>query len=154
MLTAYLLIKVLHVLAAIVAVGTNVTYGVWIARAKRDPAMLAFALRGVKVLDDRIANPAYGVLLLTGFAMAGVSRLPLSTPWVLTSIALFVVVFVVGVFGYTPTLRRQIAALDRGGPASPDYQRLARRGSRLGALLGVLVTAIVLLMVMQPGLWD
>ena len=93
MLTIYVLIKVVHVFAAIVAVGTNITYGVWIGRAKRDPASLPFALRGVKFLDDRVANPCYGLLVLTGFAMAGVSKLPLTTPWILAAIGLVLVVF-------------------------------------------------------------
>ena len=49
--------------------GANLTYGVWLARAARESQHLAFALRGVKILDDRIANPAYGVIFLTGMAM-------------------------------------------------------------------------------------
>jgi uncharacterized membrane protein len=153
MLTVYLLIKVLHVFAAIVAVGANVSYGVWIGRAKRDPGMLPFALRGVKFLDDRIANPCYGLLLLTGFAMAGVSKMPLTTPWILTAIGLVLLVFAIAIFGYTPTLRRQIEALDRAGVASPEYLALSGRSTRLGAVLGVLVAAIVILMVVKPQLW-
>jgi uncharacterized membrane protein len=153
MLTAYVWIKVVHVLAAIVAVGTNVTYGLWIARAKRDPSSLPFALRGVKFLDDRVANPCYGLLVLSGFAMVGVSRTPLTTPWILTSIVLVVVVFATAFFGYTPTLRRQIEALDRDGATSAAYVALAARGARLGAVLGVLVLAIVILMVVKPQLW-
>ena len=153
MLTVYLLIKYLHVLSAIVAIGTNVTYGVWLGRAARDPAMLPFALRGVKILDDRIANPAYGLLLLTGFAMVGVSKTPISTPWILASLVLFVVTFVVALFGYTPTLKRQIAALDGAGAQSTEYQALAHRGSTLGGILAVLVLTIVFLMVVKPELW-
>src|SRR3989304_370722 len=61
----YLLLKWLHVLAAIVAVGSNVTYGIWIARASRSPEALPFTLRGIKLIDDRVANPAYGLLLAT-----------------------------------------------------------------------------------------
>ena len=153
MLTTYLLIKVVHVFAAIVAVGTNITYGVWIGRAKRDPGTLPFALRGVKFLDDRVANPCYGLLVLTGFAMAGVSKTPVTTPWILTGIGLVLVVFAVAMFGYTPTLRRQIEALDRSGASSQQYLDLARRSTRLGALLGVLVAAIVIVMVVKPQLW-
>lgn len=61
-MTAYALLKFLHVLFAIVALGANATYGVWLTTAGRDPAQLGFALRGVKLLDDRFANPAYGRL--------------------------------------------------------------------------------------------
>jgi uncharacterized membrane protein len=153
MLTIYLLIKVVHVFAAIVAVGTNVTYGVWLSRARRDPASLPFALRGVKFLDDRVSNPAYGMLILTGFAMLGVSRTPITTPWILTAVCLVAVVFATAMFGYTPTLRRQIEALDRSGPGSAQYQALAARATRLGAVLGILVMAIVVLMVVKPQLW-
>jgi uncharacterized membrane protein len=149
----YLLIKYLHVLAAIVAVGTNVTYGVWLGRAARDPAMLPFALRGVKILDDRIANPAYGLLLLTGFAMVGVAKTRLSTPWIVASLVLFVLIVLVGLLGYTPTLKRQIATLDRAGAGSAEYQAIARRGSTLGGILAVLVLTIVFLMVVKPQLW-
>jgi hypothetical protein len=56
-------------------------------------------------------------------------------------------------FGYTPTLRRQIEALDRGGASSSQYLELAGRSTRLGAVLGVLVATIVILMVMKPQLW-
>ena len=149
----YLLLKLIHVFAAIVAVGTNITYGVWIARARKDPGTLPFALRGVKFLDDRIANPSYGVLVLTGFGMAGVSDMPLTTPWVMSAIGLFLIVFLVAMFGYTPTLRRQIEALDRSGASSREYLALASQSTLLGAVLGVLVATIVVLMVVKPQLW-
>src|SRR5262245_37802421 len=125
MLTLYILIKVLHVLAAIAALGSNVTYGVWLTRAAREPAVLAFTLRGVRLIDSKIANRAYGVLLITGFAMTGISHMPLRTPWLLTALILYVCVFVLAMFGYTPTLKRQIETLDREGPNSTSYRQLA-----------------------------
>ena len=64
--TLYTGLKFVHVFAAIVAVGTNVTYGVWFAMARRSPDNEMFALRGIKFLDDRVANPAYAVLLIAG----------------------------------------------------------------------------------------
>jgi uncharacterized membrane protein len=152
-MNAYVLLKWLHVLMALTAVGTNLTYGVWLTRAAKEPQYLAFALRGVKALDDRIANPAYGVLLLTGMAMVGVGKIPWSTPWLLTGLILFVLLVVIAAAGYTPTLRRQIASLDAGGPASPEYQRLAARGTRLGIVLAFIAVIIVYLMVTKPPLW-
>ena len=59
----YPYIKLLHVLLAIVAVGFNASYGIWLARAAREPEHLGHVLRGIKILDDRFANPAYGLLL-------------------------------------------------------------------------------------------
>jgi uncharacterized membrane protein len=148
----YLLIKWVHVLAAITALGSNITYGFWMVRASRDPAVLPFTLRTIKLIDDRIANPAYGLLLITGLAMIWVSDYPFHTPWLELALALYIVMFFLGLFGYTPTLKRQIAALDRGGISSPEYQAAAARGRLLGALLGVVVIAIVFLMVVKPAL--
>ncbi len=147
----FLLLKWLHVLAAIAAVGANITYGIWLTRASRDPQVLPFTLRGVKLIDDRLANPAFGLLLITGLLMAFVLPLPLTTPWLLTALVLYVALVLIGLLGYTPTLRRQIQVLDSEGVASNSYQALARRGMILGIVLGVLVIAIVFLMVVKPG---
>jgi len=149
----YLILKWLHVLSAIVAVGANVTYGIWIARASANQAALPFTLRGIKLIDDRVANPAYGLLLITGLLMVFTASLSLTTPWLLTALVLYVIVLLVGLLGYTPTLKRQIAALDAEGFSSAAYQALARRGTLLGIVLAVLVVAIVFLMVVKPGLW-
>ncbi len=149
----YLLLKLLHVLAAIVAVGTNVTYSVWIATGSRDPKVLPFALRGVKLIDDRLANPAYGLLLVTGAAMILVGSIPLTTPWLLVSFALYVIVVLVGLLGYTPTLKRQIRLLESDGPESAAYKSTSVRGIFLGVVLGVLVVCIVFFMVVKPPLW-
>lgn len=149
----YLLLKWLHVLAAIVAVGSNVTYGIWIVRASRTPEALSFTLPGIKLIDDRLANPAYGLLLVTGLLMVFIGNLPLTTPWLLTALILYVILVLVGLGGYTPTLRRQIRILESQGFNSPTYQALARRGAVLGVVLAILAIVIVFLMVVKPGLW-
>jgi uncharacterized membrane protein len=149
----YFLIKWIHVMAAITALGANITYGLWIVRASRDPAVLPFTLRTIKLIDDRIANPAYGLLLVSGFGMVWVSDFPLHTPWLEAALTLYVVMFLLAVFGYTPTLKKQIAALEQGGITSPEYRAAAARGRLLGAILGVVVITIVFLMVVKPTLW-
>ena len=147
------ILKWLHVLAAIIAVGANATYGIWLARASRSADFLPFTLRTIKLIDDRVANPAYVLLLLTGLAMAFVLPLPLTTPWLLTALVLFLILVLVGLGGYTPTLRRQIQLIESEGSQSPNYQALARRGTLLGVILAILAIAIVFLMVVKPGLW-
>jgi hypothetical protein len=66
---AYLWLKLLHVLAAIIAVGTNVTYFVWLRLVRNSPTDHAFILNGLFTLDRRLANPAYILLPLTGIIM-------------------------------------------------------------------------------------
>lgn len=153
-MSMYVIVKWFHVLMAITALGANITYGVWFSRAAQEPQHLAFALRGIRILDNRVANPAYGLLLLTGLAMAGMGRIPFSTPWLLTGLILYAILVVIAAAGYTPTLRRQIQALDAGGPDSPEYQELAARGTRFGILLAVIAVIIVFMMVTKPALWS
>lgn len=152
-MSAYSIVKFIHVLLAIVALGANITYGVWLSRAGRDRTTLAFALRGIKILDDRFANPAYGLLLLTGLAMVYFGKLSLRTPWLLSGLILYVVIVLLGFRGYTPLLRQQIAALEAHGPDSPEFQALSARATRVGMILAVIVVVIVFLMVTQPALW-
>jgi uncharacterized membrane protein len=149
----YLYLKWLHVLFAILAVGANATYGIWLAHASRDPDNLPYTLKGIKLLDDRIANPSYGLLLLTGLGMVFTLPLPLTTPWLLTALILYVALVLVGLLGYTPTLRNQIRILEAEGYASSNYQAQAQRGTILGIILAVIAIGIVYLMVVKPALW-
>ena len=152
-MNAYLIVKWIHVLLAVTALGTNITYGLWFTRAAREPEHLAFTLRGIKLLDDRLANPAYGLLLITGGVMVGLGKIPWTTPWLLTSLILYVIAVALAAASYTPTLRRQIAALAAGGANSAEYQQLAARGTQIGILISILIVVIVFMMVTKPTLW-
>ena len=149
----YLFLKWLHVLSAIVALGTNLTYGVWLARTPRSTETLLFTLRTVKVLDDRLANPAYVFSLITGLAMVYVGGLSLWTPWLLLAVILYVAAVLLGIFGYSPTLSRQIALAETTGPEAAEYVAASRRGTMLGIILAILAISIVYLMVTKPLLW-
>ena len=122
-LTTYTTLKSLHVLFAIVAVGFNASYGIWLAAAARNPEHTGFVLRRIKVLDDRLANPAYAMLLVIGLSMVWVGDLDLTTFWLAAALVLYGVLLVLGMGVYTPTLRRQIHALDERGSASPGVRR-------------------------------
>ena len=68
-MTPYLLLKIIHVMAAIVAVGGNLTYAFWLRRAGRDPDRLVWTMEGIRRFDRAIANPSYIVLLVSGILM-------------------------------------------------------------------------------------
>jgi hypothetical protein len=148
-MTGFLLLKWVHVMSAIVAVGSNVTYAVWSARAKNDAAHLGFVLRGIKFLDDRVANPAYGVLLVSGLIMA-FTTYTITTRWILSGLFIFVVMAVVGGAVYSPTLNRQIKALDAEGAASKAYLAADARARGVGMFLGLLALIAVFVMVFKP----
>src|SRR6266545_4082431 len=143
------LLKVIHVLAAITAVGANLTYTYWLRYAGVDRDRLAWTLKGIGRLDNRIATPAYIVLFLTGFLMVIGGAFSFQTGWIAAAIALYVLVVVVGVAFYSPALRRQIAEAE-ADPTSPAYASIARRTNLFGVITTVVVLIIVVLMVAKP----
>lgn len=148
----YTITKFIHVLLAIIAVGFNASYGIWLARAAGAPRdTQSHVLRTIKIIDDRFANPAYGLLLLSGLFMVWNAGYPLTTLWIAAALALYVVLIVLGLLVYTPTLREQTRLIDASGPQSADYQRVASRGRITGIVLAVVAVAIVFLMVAKPG---
>lgn len=141
----------LHVLSAIVAVGSNATYAVWFARGAIAREHLLFALRGVAFIDGRIANPAYILLLISGVAMVVMSGRPWSEPWIVAALVLYAFVAIAGIAFYTPALRREIAVVERGGPEDPAYAPARARQNVVAAVLLVAALVILYLMVFRPG---
>ncbi len=151
MLSWYLVLKFIHIAAAITAVGANVTYGVWNARAAREPAHTGFMLKGIQFLDNRIANPAYGVLFLTGLIMVFAGHWGFAL-WVIVAIVLFIAVAAIGGGVFTPPLRNQTKLADAGDTSSAEFTRLANRSAMIGPLLGLIVIVILVMMVFKPTL--
>ncbi len=124
---------------AVLAVGANATYGVWITRAAR-PRKTYLSRCGEQWIDDRMANPAYA--LSWSRAADGVGRpaepghsLAAHQPGVICALVLL------GLLG----LYAHVAAADPGpgkpGSGCARYQALARRGIWLGIILAVLAMA-------------
>ena len=152
-MSLFVLVKFLHVLLAIIAVGFNATYGVWLARVAREPVPTqSFVLNGIKRLDDWFANPAYVLLAVTGATMVFVGELRFTTFWIAGGIVLWAVAVALGFFVYTPMLRNQIHALETAGPESEDYKRHSANARFVGILLAAIVVVIVFLMVTKPTL--
>jgi uncharacterized membrane protein len=147
----YHVLLFIHISSAITAVGSNLTYGVWFARAGTETSNLGFALRGIKFIDDRIANPAYGVLFLTGLIMTFMSW-RITDLWIVVAIVLFLVLAALGFFVASPQFRNQIRLVDAGDTSSPEYVRNARGGRILGPVLGLIVLVILAMMVFKPTL--
>ena len=148
---AYLILKWLHILCAITALGANITYFLWLFRVNKSRESLLFTLRTIKIMDDWMANPAYVLAFFTGAGMLSIAKLSYTTPWVLTGVIIYAIVSVLGIFVYSPLLKKQINLAV--SPDSGEYQHAARQGILLGLFITVLVVAITFLMVLKPHLW-
>ncbi|MEA2635237.1 MAG: hypothetical protein QOH92_2004 [Chloroflexota bacterium] len=148
-MTWYTLIKYVHVLLAITAVGSNITYGVWKTLGAREPAHAPFALKGIAFIDRRVANPAYGLLLVTGLLLLAVGQVGFRG-WVIAALILFVLLIVVAIGFYSRVVRQQIQVMDAEGVASAAYKRLDSQATTYGIVSLVIALAIVFVMVVKP----
>jgi len=148
-MTGYSLLKYLHVLLAITAVGSNITYGVWKMLGAREPAHAPFALRDISFIDQRVANPAYGGLLITGLVLLAVGQWGFRG-WVIAALILFALLIVVAVGLYSRVVRQQIQVMDTEGLASAAYKRLDGQATTYGIVSLVIALAIVFMMVVKP----
>ena len=117
----------------------------------RPAAEQSFALDTIKKLDSRLANPAYGVLPLTGVIMVLVSDAwAFTTFWILVTIGLYALVGVFAGALFAPSLRRQTELVATDASGSGAYQAAARRTRTTGLLTMLPVAGILYLMVMKP----
>ena len=154
----YLGLKFIHVLAVIIFIG-NISVGIlWrtIGDGIRDPRIIAHTMKGILLADKLFTIPAIVVLLLAGFATAGIGHLPiLGTGWILWSLILFIVSGVA--FGPVARSQRQMlavaqAALTSGVMNWDDYARYARVWTVAGTIALVLPLIAVAFMVIKPAL--
>jgi uncharacterized membrane protein len=140
---------VIHVLAAITAVGSNLTFAWWLNRAGRDRAQLVFTIEGIRRIDRTISNPGYIVLLLTGIGMVLTGSFRFEQGWLATALVLYASAVVIGIALFSPAIRRLLAEAQRDA-ASPAFEQAARRTRMLGLATSLIVVVIVVLMVSKP----
>jgi uncharacterized membrane protein len=148
-MTWYTLLKYVHVLLAITAAGSNFTYAVWNARGAQEPDHLAFVLKGIQFIDRRVANPAYGLLLVTGLILVAVGQWGFRG-WVIAALGLFVLLIIVAVGFYSRLMNRQIQVLESEGAGSPAYSQVTGQTQTFGIISAVVVLAIIFMMVVKP----
>ncbi len=149
-MSCYLAVKFVHVLVAIVAVGSSAGSSLWLRLAMRSPAHLPFALRSAKFFDEVLTRPGLIVLLITGLWMAA-SRWTLALFWIRAAVGLLVLVLLLLYVVVGPLMRRLIGVADTEGVASKNWARLERLFELTGGGSGLIIILIVWLMVTKPS---
>lgn len=120
----YLVLKYLHVIGAVVLLGTGagIAFFMFMAHRSRDADHVFRTARTVVLADFLFTTTAVIAQPVTGVLLAREVGLPLSEPWLLISLILYVVT---GAF-WLPVVWIQMRMRDLAGAA-------ARRGGKLGA---------------------
>ena len=146
-----------HILSVITALGANLTYFPWLLRVEKKPEALLFTLRTIKLIDDWIANPAYVLALFTGDGLIRTAEasegFSYQTHWIIGALVLYAIISILGLFVYSPLLKKQIKLVETTGAQTPDYKKVSQQTLVLGLLIVLITIAITFLMVVKPALW-
>lgn len=156
-MTSYFVVKWIHVLSSVVLVGTGFGTAFYMFFANRSGNLEGQAVvsRLVVRADWWFTAPAVLVQPASGLYLAHLLGWPLTTPWLVLSIALFMLTGVLWLpVVWLQTRMAAMAAVARAGSGKlPEkYWRYARWWEALGYPAFVAMLAVFYLMVAKPGL--
>jgi uncharacterized membrane protein len=158
-MNSYLVLKWLHILSSVVLVGTGFGSAFYLFFTNRSGSVAAQAVvaRLVVRADLWFTTPAVVIQPLSGLALAHLANWPLTSPWLMLSVVLYLFAGAC----WLPVVWMQIrlremadTALANGTPLPPLYWRYARLWELLGYPAFAAMLAVYYLMVAKPALWD
>jgi len=157
-MSIYFVIKYLHVLGAIVILGTGsgIAFFMLMAHLSKDACFIARTAGVVVIADTFFTLSAVIAQPITGMELMIVSSTSLAEHWILAALALYVIA---GLF-WIPVVFMQVEmrdlarlAAEKGTPLPPRYSSLFRRWFIFGIPGFGSVMAIPWLMIVKPDLW-
>jgi hypothetical protein len=159
----YQFVLFLHILVAIMAFGPTFIFGIIAATGAKEPAHSNFAVRLSHILATRWVTPLAVVMPGLGALLIFLGKWDLwESEWLLISIAIYIQAFFFALLfmdRWEARLIELTAEPAAGGPGAvsggqgppPEVASLVKRLRIGGALLGLDVLAMLLLMVWKPG---
>lgn len=154
----YFDLKFLHVIGAAVLMGTGagIAFFLVMAHRTRDAATIAAVARIVVIADFLFTATAILAQPVTGLLLAQVQNYPLTSSWIVASVALYVVI---GAF-WLPVVYFQMRMRDLAReaarnrqPLPPDYYWYYRIWFAFGFPAFFSILIIFWLMIARPKLW-
>lgn len=152
----YLIIKWLHILSSTVLFGTGLgsAFYMYFTNRTRNAAAIAVVTRKVVIADFLFTTPTAILQPLTGFWLVHLAGFPLTAPWIVWSIVLYVVAGAC----WLPVVWIQIRmarlaedAVATNTAISPRYWRLHAVWTALGVPAFIAFIGIFYLMVVKPA---
>jgi uncharacterized membrane protein len=153
----YLIVKWLHILSSTLLFGTGLgsAFYMFFVSRTRDPKAIAVVVRYVVIADWVFTTPTVILQPLTGFYLVYLASFPMDTPWILWSVALYLLAGA----AWLPVVWMQIrmrdmaaAAAQAGAPIPAQYWKYLRIWVALGCVAFGALVAVFYLMVAKPVL--
>jgi uncharacterized membrane protein len=152
----YLVVKWVHVLSSTLLFGTGLgsAYYMFFASRTRDAHVVAHVVRYVVLADWLFTTPTIVIQPLSGLYLTRLANLPLTTPWILWSILLYLLAGAawLPVVWMQMRMQRIAAEAHRTGAALPAvYGRYMRAWVALGIVAFLALVVVFYLMVAKPA---
>jgi uncharacterized membrane protein len=145
-----------HVSAVVVGFGATFAEAIMFPVAmKAGVRHLPYVHQLQLAINQRMAGPALGLIILTGIYQTIDADWGFGSFWI--SATFLIVIVLGGINGayFVPTDRKLAVQaqkeLDETGDVSEDYRQKARTEGIVGAIAGLLILAAVFMMVVKPG---
>jgi uncharacterized membrane protein len=153
----YLLVKWLHILSSTLLFGTGLgsAFYMFFTSRTRNPQAIAIVVRQVVIADWVFTTPTIILQPLTGFYLMHLMGVPLTTPWIGWSVALYLLAGAawLPVVWMQIRMRDMAVIADRAGtPLPPRYWKFLRIWVALGIVAFAALVAVFYLMVAKPSL--
>ncbi len=160
-ITGYNISVWIHISAAVVGLGATFAEAILFQVAlKMDPRVMPFVHRAQRAINQRLANPALLIVLITGIIqVAAKDYYGFGDAWISATFAIIIVLGALLGAYFIPTDRRlekvaseEVAAAGDGPVRfSQGYLDKLKQEGMVGTLSGVLIIAAIFLMVVKPG---
>lgn len=155
MMNEALLLKLLHVLGAILVIGNGMVSALWKGLADRtgDGRLVAQAQRSVALSDWIFTLPGALLLLITGLVRMGDLGGMSAQPWIRRGFELYALIVVLWLAVLVPVQAKQgklAKGFAQGGEIPSAYRRLRRIWNMVGGIMMLLLLAALAFMVLRP----
>ncbi len=152
----YLILKTIHIIAAILFLGNIIITGWWKLMANRtnNPVIISFAQRQVTLTDFIFTAGGSALLLVTGMANIGINSISITgTLWIYWAFILFTLSGIIWGAVLIPIQikqAREAKIFTTQTTISPDYWRRERLWFIYGVIATILPLISITLMVLKP----
>jgi uncharacterized membrane protein len=148
MSTGYLWVKFLHILVAVISLGTSAGLGIVLEFYGNDPTHGSFVLRTIERMVVLVVLPGFLLMLTTGLWLTSLAW-PFTTRWIQLALGLWVV-GIAGLSWSLVALRKQRHLHTTEAYTSIRYAQASIASRVSGGAFGIVVVATLYLMVLKP----